>query len=161
MVRLTKRKKEYIKSLKGSGILLTILKSLYFNLIKKWGTDRWKMRQDQVDEIKRLEAKIKKMEGKGECYGGKLKIKNPEAVRALFDRLHTKAKKAVENRKYRGGKFTGKDALDIVMGPWGWLALGLRKKREREIKRLKEKLKGKGVAPYTVSNYKFLKNLYK
>lgn len=156
MVRLTKRKKEYIKSLKGSGILLTILKKIYLNLVKKWGMDRWKMRQDQVDEIKRLEEKIKKMEGKGQCCGGG-KVSAIEVV----NRIRTKVNKALEKRKYRGGKFTGKDAVDILAGPWGWLALGMRKKREREIKRLKEKLKGKGVSAATVSNYKFLKNLYK
>lgn len=158
MVRLTKRKKEYIKSLKGSGVLLTILKKIYLNLVKKWGKDRWKMRQDQVDEIKRLEEKIKKMEGKGQCCGGKM---NREELLNVINRVKTKVNKALEKRKYRGGKFTGKDAVDILAGPWGWLALGMRKKREREIKRLKEKLKGKGVSASTVSNYKFLKNLYK
>lgn len=158
MVRLTKRKKEYIKSLKGSGILLAILKKIYFSLIKKWGTDRWKMRQDQVDEIKRLEQKIKKMEGKGQCCGGKL---TGEEARNILKRLKSKVEKIKSERRCRGGKFTGKDAVDIVMGPWGWLALGLRKKREREIQRLKEKLKGKGVSASTFSNYKFLKNLYK
>ena len=46
-------------------------------------------------------------------------------------------KEKIKNKK--GGKFDPKkDITDFIMGPWGWLKMGLRKKREREIARLRQ-----------------------
>ena len=54
-------------------------------------------------------------------------------------RLEEKLKMKKE-RQTSGGKIDTRDIIDGIMGPWGWLAMGLRKKRERDIKKLKDQL---------------------
>lgn len=39
-----------------------------------------------------------------------------------------------------GGKFEGRDILDFLAGPSGWIAMGIRKKRQREIEQLQRDL---------------------
>ena len=43
-------------------------------------------------------------------------------------------------RRTRGGKFELQDLRDGFMGPIGWIRMGLRKKRARQIERLKQEL---------------------
>lgn len=43
-------------------------------------------------------------------------------------------------KKERGGKFELQDLRDGFLGPIGWIRMGLRKKRQREIERLKKEL---------------------
>ena len=47
----------------------------------------------------------------------------------------------VELKKMQGGKFDPKkDIVDFLAGPWGWVAMGMRKKREKEIAKLQQQL---------------------
>lgn len=47
----------------------------------------------------------------------------------------------VEMKRLTGGKFDPKkDIVDFLAGPWGWLAMGMRKKREKEIAKLQQEL---------------------
>lgn len=43
-------------------------------------------------------------------------------------------------KKQQGGGFDSRDIIDGLMGPYGWIAMAMRKKREREIEQLKREL---------------------
>lgn len=47
-----------------------------------------------------------------------------------------------DKKQISGGKFEPRDLLDFAAGPIGWTMMGLRKKRDREIEKLKREAAG-------------------
>lgn len=43
-----------------------------------------------------------------------------------------------ELKRLRGGKIEGKDVVDFFAGPLGWIKMGIRKKRQKEIDALRK-----------------------
>lgn len=56
------------------------------------------------------------------------------------DRDKSELKRLRNLKQQRGGKFELADLRDGAMGPIGWIRMGIRKKRQREINKLKKEL---------------------
>ena len=114
MISHKKRRKTQRKQLKGgmSPLLMKLLGSAYLKLVKNWAEGHFSRRKDQNDIIALLENKKKELE---------------------FEKMQQK-------QKIKGGKFESRDILDGLAGPWGWLMMGLRKRRDRKIENLKKEI---------------------
>lgn len=136
------------KDLNG-GSLLGVAGKLYGQLVKNWGLNGIKGLKAQKEEIKALEEAIKKKKKGGSNIGKlleKLHLKKPPKRTSA----HVKGKAVggcaackryfEQKNQVKGGKVTGRDVLDFFAGPIGWAFMGVRKKREKQIDKLKKEL---------------------
>lgn len=101
-------------------------------------------------EAKAYMARLRAMRGKG-CRGaGKRRCKGGSLLSILGKAYTSTLGKWIkgwrdedvaqrkELKRLRGGKFDAKkDVVDILAGPLGWIKMGIRKKREKEIAKLR------------------------
>ena len=134
---LAKMRMAYLRSLRGRG--RTIESEL--------------RRRDIIDKISRGETRMTyNPEGRYTMYGGfdpmaivgpYLKFTGNWIQNSLMSSKQQKDELEYLRRlkKMRGGKFEpATDIVDFLAGPIGWIKMGIRKKRQREIDNLKKEL---------------------
>ena len=69
-------------------------------------------------------------------------IKKQLATRSTQKAEIEKLEKRLQRAKsLQGGKFNWDDFKDVLMGPYGWIALGVRRHRQRKINELKKQIR--------------------
>ena len=130
--------------------MLNIATKVYKGLVDSWLKEGAEYKKQQEQRIKELKAQnsphsgsmtmVRKggfalglMNGITEGIDGLMtKATGKTKWQRLFGRGGCGGKKAL-----KGGKFDAKhDIVDFLAGPWGWLKMAERKKRDREIERL-------------------------
>lgn len=112
------------------GSILAKLLPMYKDGVTKWGSRILSDRASQIGRINELTSQLAKKKG------GKAMLSSP-ALEKLRKQIMMK-----KLRNTRGGKFETKDIVDFFAGPIGWAAMGMRKKRERQIADLEKQLNG-------------------
>lgn len=131
---------------KSGGSVIGALTKLYATGVGKWI-------KRLIDDGREQKAEINRLKGHGivrdttpkNSNGNPTAKPKPTSQRKagksamLLDSLLQDARK----KKIKGGKFDPRrDIIDFLAGPAGWIAMGVRKSREKEIEKLK---KQKGV----------------
>lgn len=108
MIRFVPHLANLSNRMKGGAALFGNLVSLYQSGVTRWAND-W------IDEAKNANAEIKR-------------LKHKIALRKAMER----------QRAASGGSRVGRDILDALAGPAGWIRMGIRRKKEKEIRKLKK-----------------------
>lgn len=148
--------------------LLKPLSSLYGNQVKAWGTDRLKKqialsKQRKALEILLADKKSRQPNKTISSKVGKGMGEEPSAVEKFLLRFRdhkdhpwdyasigrkrrqrtiSGGNNCCGGKKLKGGKLSGREVVDILAGPIGWALLGARKKKEKDIARLKKEYSG-------------------
>lgn len=143
-----KARMAYLRSLrkkkKGGSLIGSIASGIGKLTFKTW--KRW------IDELREQKKRIKELEelkkSQGSGIVGKYPTLSEQNTKLLQFLQNSPLINAPPKKPYnpwriqasasKGGKMEGRDWVDVLAGPWGWLALGMRKKREKEIERLEK-----------------------